>query len=186
MIMEVMGREAGWIALYTAIAGGAEICLLPEIPYDINKLKAKIEQRTGLGKGFVNIVIAEGAYPLGGDVSTVANTEIGYHNIYLKGAGYKLAYELKKAGVENSIRTTVLGHVQRGGSPCVFDRILATQFGVKAFELVLDNKFGQMVSYIDNEITDVTIKEAIMDVNLVNPDSYLVHTAKSLGIIFGD
>lgn len=186
MIMEVMGREAGWIALYTAIAGGAEICLLPEIPYDIYKLKAKIEQRTKSGKGFVNIVISEGAYPIGGNVSTADMAEVGYRNKYLKGAGYRLAHELKETGIKTSIRTTVLGHIQRGGSPCVFDRMLATQFGVKAFELVLAKKFGQMVSYIDNEITDVTIKEAIINFNLVDPNSYLVHTAKSLGIIFGD
>ncbi len=186
MILEVMGREAGWIALYTAIAGGAEICLLPEMPYDINKLKEKIEQRTRSGRGFVNIVISEGAYPKGGDSSTTKMDESGYRNKYLQGAGYKLAYDLKQAGVDTSIRTTILGHIQRGGSPCVFDRLLATQFGVKAFELVLDHKFGQMVSFIDNEITDVTIKEAIIDFNLVKPDSYLVHAAKSMGIIFGD
>ena len=109
MIMEVMGREAGWIALYTAIAGGAEICLLPEIPYDINKLKTKIDKRSKSGKGFVNIVIAEGARPLGGEVSTADISEIGYRNKYLKGAGYRLAHELKDAGVKKSIRTTVLG-----------------------------------------------------------------------------
>jgi ATP-dependent phosphofructokinase / diphosphate-dependent phosphofructokinase len=186
MIMEVMGREAGWIALYTAIAGGAEICLLPEIPYNVDKLITKIKQRTNSGKGFVNIVIAEGAYPVDGEISSIRIDETGYRNEYLKGAGFKLAYQLKQAGIETSIRTTILGHIQRGGTPCVFDRVLATQFGVKAFELVLENKFGQMVSFIDNEITDVTIEEAIMNLNFVDPESYLVHTAKSLGIIFGD
>jgi ATP-dependent phosphofructokinase / diphosphate-dependent phosphofructokinase len=186
MILEVMGREAGWIALYTAISGGAEVCLIPEIPYNLNEIIAKIEERTDSGKGFVNIVIAEGAYPIGGEMSTSRRKVAGKPKEYLQGAGEKLAADLKAAGVKTDIRTTILGHIQRGGSPCVFDRMLATQFGVKAFELVLENKFGQMVAFIDNDITDVTIKEAIINFNLVDPDSYLVHTAKSVGIIFGD
>jgi len=186
MILEVMGREAGWISLYTAIAGGAEVCIIPEIPYDINKIITKIEERTRSGKGFVNIVIAEGSYPIKGKVSTTANDEVGYRNEHLEGAAEKLAKDLRKAGIKTDIRTTILGHIQRGGTPCVFDRILATQFGVKAFEMVLEKKFGQMAAFKDNEITTVPIKEAISKFNLVDTGSYLVHTAKNIGIIFGD
>jgi len=186
MILEVMGREAGWISLYTAIAGGAEVCIIPEIPYNINKIITKIKERTRSGKGFVNIVIAEGAYPVEGKISTSLIDEVGYMKEHMQGAAEKLARDLRKAGVETGIRTTILGHIQRGGTPCVFDRILATQFGVKAFEMVLCKQFGQMVAFNDNDITTVPIKEAISKFNLVDTKSYLVHTAKSIGIIFGD
>ncbi len=187
LILEVMGRDAGWIALSSAIAGGAEVCIIPEIPYDTDKIIEKIKSRYDKeGKGFANIVIAEGALPKGGKVLAKESTEIGNENLKIEGAGERLAKQLKKAGVEADIRTTVLGHVQRGGIPCSYDRILATQFGVKAFEMVLEKKFGHMVALRHPEIVAVPLTEAINQQNFIDPDSALVHTARGIGIEFGD
>lgn len=187
LILEVMGRDAGWIALSAAVAGGAEVCVIPEIPYDINKIIKKIETRySRTGKGFANIVIAEGAKPLGGKALEAEYGEIGNENLRLSGAAARLAYELKKGGIEADIRTTVLGHIQRGGIPVAYDRILATQFGVKAFEMVLNKEFGQMVAYRHPDVIGVPLTEAIGKQNFVNPNSQLVHTARGIGINFGD
>lgn len=185
MIMEVMGRDAGWIALHTAIAGGAEICLIPEIPYDINKLVRKIESRYKKGRGFVNIVIAEGAKPKEGTVTSAAG-EKGSEHVRLGGVAYQLSKQLKDAGCRAEIRETVLGHVQRGGTPVAFDRILATLFGVKAMELAINGEFGKMVAYKNNSITYVSFEEATRQQHLVKKSSYLVQAAKGLGITFGD
>ncbi len=124
MIMEVMGRDAGWIALHTAIAGGAEVCLIPEIPYDIKKILRRIELRYKKGRGFCNIVIAEGAKPKAGSVTASAG-EKGSEHVRLGGVAYQLSKQLKDSGCSAEIRETVLGHVVRGGSPVAFDRILA-------------------------------------------------------------
>ncbi|HMV10076.1 MAG TPA: ATP-dependent 6-phosphofructokinase [Cyclobacteriaceae bacterium] len=185
MIMEVMGRDAGWIALHTAIAGGAEICLIPEIPYDINKLVKKIESRYKKGRGFVNIVIAEGAKPKEGSVTSSAG-EKGSEHVRLGGVAYQLSKQLKDAGCRAEIRETVLGHVQRGGTPVAFDRILASLFGVKAMELAINGEFGKMVAYKNNSITYVSFEEATRQQNVVKKSSYLVQAAKGLGITFGD
>jgi phosphofructokinase-like protein len=185
MIMEVMGRDAGWIALHTAIAGGAEICLIPEIPYDIKKLVRRIELRYKKDRGFVNIVIAEGAKPKEGSI-TASKGEKGSEHVRLGGVAFQLSKQLKDAGCKAEIRETVLGHVQRGGSPVAYDRVLATLFGVRAFELVLEKKFGRMVAFRNNTISDVTLDEATKHYNVVSKDSYLVQAAKGLGISFGD
>jgi phosphofructokinase-like protein len=185
MIMEVMGRDAGWIALHTAIAGGAEICLIPEIPYDIQKLVKRIDQRYKKGKGFANIVIAEGAKPKEGSITSSAG-EKGSEHVRLGGVAYQLSKQLKDAGCKAEIRETVLGHVQRGGTPTAFDRVLASLYGVKAFELALENNFGRMVAYRNNTITSVSLEEATQDYNFVRKDSYLISAAKGLSISFGD
>jgi len=185
MIMEVMGRNAGWIALYTAIAGGAEICLIPEIPYDLNKVIEKIKSRYNNGRGFVNIVIAEGALAKDGTV-TATKGEEGRHPVKLGGVCFTLSHQLKEAGLEAEVRETVLGHVQRGGTPVAFDRVIASVFGVKAMELVLEGKFGQLVVLKNNDFTSVPIKEAISEYNYVDPKGSLVQAAKGLGISFGD
>jgi phosphofructokinase-like protein len=185
MIMEVMGRDAGWIALHTAIAGGAEICLVPEIPYDINKLVKRIDSRYKNGKGFANIVIAEGAKPKEGTI-TAGKAEKGSEHVRLGGVAYQLSKQLKDAGCKAEIRETVLGHVQRGGTPIAFDRVLATLFGVKAFELALEKSFGRMVALKNNTITSVTLEEATKVYNFLKQDSFLVKAAKGLGISFGD
>lgn len=185
MIMEVMGRDAGWIALHTAIAGGAEICLIPEIPYNIDKLVKRINLRYKKGRGFVNIVVAEGAKPQAGSITSTAGDK-GSEHVRLGGVAFQLSKQLKDAGCKAEIRETVLGHVQRGGTPVAFDRVLATLFGVKAFELALTKKFGQMVSYKNNTITHVSLEEATKDYHFVSKDSYLVQAARGLNISFGD
>lgn len=185
MIMEVMGRDAGWIATHTAIAGGAEICLIPEIPYDINKLVKRLNLRYKKGRGFANIVVAEGAKPKEGTITATAGDK-GSEHVRLGGVAYQLSKQLKDAGCKAEIRETVLGHVQRGGTPIAFDRVLASLLGVKAFELVLEKKFGQMVSYKNNIITSVSLDEATRHYNYVSKDSFLVKAAKGLGISFGD
>lgn len=186
IILEVMGRDAGWIALNAAVAGGAEVCLIPEIPYDIQKVVNKIESRFVKDRGFVNIVISEGARPKGGSQSGVKSDEVGYAHMKLTGAAARLREELKAAGLKHDIRETVLGHLQRGGVPIAYDRVLATQFGVRAFELILEEKFGQMVSYRHPYITSVPLKSAISKPNLVTLDTALIKTARGIGINFGD
>lgn len=185
MIMEVMGRDAGWIALHTAIAGGAEICLIPEIPYDINKLVRRLELRYKKGKGFANIVIAEGAKAKEGTVHYTMGDK-GSEHVRLGGVAYQLSKQLKDAGCKAEIRETVLGHVQRGGTPVAFDRILASLFGVKAFEMAAKKEFGQMVVFKNNTISSVSLEEAVKEYSFVKKDSYLVQAAKGLGITFGD
>ena len=185
MIMEVMGRDAGWIALHTAIAGGAEVCLIPEIPYDVQKVVKRINARYKDGRGFVNIVISEGAKPKDGTVTSSTGSK-GSEHVRLGGVAYQLSKQLKDAGCTAEIRETVLGHTQRGGSPSAFDRVLATLFGVHAFELVLNQKFGRMVTYKNNDISSVTLEEATQEPSFVKKDSYIVKAAKGLGISFGD
>lgn len=186
MVMEVMGRDAGWIALHSAVAAGAEVCLIPEIPYDINKIVERIESRYSKRRGFANIVIAEGAKAKEGVAFASESGEVGYGHKRLGGVGYQLVEELKAAGCNADCRVTVLGHLQRGGTPTAFDRVLATQFGVKAFELVKAGNFGRMTAYKNNTIIDVSLAEAVAEYNFVNPDSFLVQTAKGIGISFGE
>ena len=185
-IMEVMGRDAGWIALHSAVAGGADVCIIPEIPYDVNRIKEKIEQRYNKRRGYCIIVVAEGAKPIGGDVVGAQSSEVGYQHIKLGGIGNQLAEELRQAGVEHDIRCTILGHLQRGGTPVAFDRILASEFGVRAMELVINGQFGQMVAYQHPDIVAVPLEEAVKAQNLVDPKGELVHAAKGLGIEFGN
>jgi len=186
MVLEVMGRDAGWIAMNAAVAGGAEICLIPEIPYDIDKVVQKINDRFKRDRGFTIIVIAEGARAVGKETSKEKNDEVGYANDKLAGAATRLVEELKEAGVKHSIRKAVLGHIQRGGIPIAYDRVLATQFGVHAFEMVLEAKFGEMVSYRHPHITSVPFKEAIQEPNFVTLDTALMRNARGVGISFGD
>ncbi len=188
MIMEVMGRDAGWIALHTAIAGGAEICLLPEIPYDIERIVDVVSRRYTKKRGFVNIVIAEGAKPKDGQVVGEKSSEVGYQHVHLGGIGNFLRMQLEQhpRAPEVQVRATILGHVQRGGTPIAFDRILATAMGVKAFEMVQAGEFGRMVSYRNNQIESVPLAEAATGNKFVDPDHYLVRVARQVGISFGD
>lgn len=186
MILEVMGRNAGWIALHSAIAGGAEVCLIPEIPYDIEIVKKRLEARYKNGKGFANVVIAEGAFPKDGTITSRKSEEVGYKNVRLGGVAYQLSGQLKDVGFTHDIREMVLGHLQRGGTPNPFDRVLASQFGVKAMEMVLDGDYGKMVVSRNNGIETVLLEEATEANKNVDPGSYLVKTARGLGISFGD
>ncbi len=184
MILEVMGRNAGWIALYTAISGGAEICLIPEVPFDIEYVKKKIDKRYFKGDGFVNIVVAEGAKPKGGAVTGIWKE--GAEHIKLGGVGNAIRVALEDIGCEAQVRVTKLGHIQRGGTPVATDRILATAFGVKAFEMVVNGEYGRMVSYQKHSVTSVPIADAVEKYNHVHSRHYLINTARAIGISFGD
>ena len=186
LIMEVMGRDAGWIALHTAIAGGAEICLIPEVPFDLKKIIKKLHKRYHKGKGFANIVIAEGARPIDGKVVGKKAKSAGDEHIKLGGIGNYLRAELEKHQSFAQVRTTILGHTQRGGTPIAFDRILATAMGVKAFEMIAAGEFGRMVAYRNNHMESVTLKEATATYNFLSKDHYLIETARKMGISFGD
>ncbi len=186
MIMEVMGRDAGWIALHTAIAGGAEICLIPEIPYNLDAIMKKINKRYRKGGGFVNIVVAEGACEKAGKVVGEKARDIGDKHIKLGGVANYLRAALEEKGCPAQIRTTILGHVQRGGTPVAFDRILATSMGVKAFEMIEKGEFGKMVTYRCNRIESVDISEATKSYKVLSKDDYLIKTARLVGISFGD
>jgi 6-phosphofructokinase 1 len=187
IIMEVMGRDAGWIALHSSIASGVEVCLIPEIPYDIDKVVERINKRYKNGQGFANIIIAEGAKPINGEALERESDEVGYQMKRLGGVAYLLSHQMKQAGCKADIREMVLGHLQRGGIPIAFDRVLSAAFGVKAFEMALAGKFGKMVVYKNNDYKEVSLKEATSEYNFVDPEkTYLVRTARGVGISFGD
>jgi len=185
MILEVMGRYTGWIAIESGIAGGADVILIPEIPYDINKVANKILERRQAGKHFSIVVVAEGAKPIDGDmvVSEVLNDSPD--PIRLGGIGNKIAKEIQVL-TDIETRVTVLGHLQRGGRPIPYDRILSTRFGVAAVELVKNGDFGNMVCLDDNRISKVSLEEAIEKIKTVPPEGELVKIAKSIGVSFGD
>jgi 6-phosphofructokinase 1 len=185
-ILEVMGRDAGWIALNAAVAGGAEVCLIPEIPYDIQKVKASLEKRFTYDRGFAVVVVSEGAFQKGGKVVSEKSEEVGYENRMLGGIAQKLITELKEAGFKHPMRETVLGHLQRGGVPIAYDRVLAAQFGVKAFEMALHGEFGKMVSYQHPDFVAVSLKKAVAKPNLIGKNNALVTTARGLGICLGN
>ncbi len=184
MVVEVMGRDAGWIALESGIAGGADVILIPEIPFSIERVCEKVKQRYILGRRFSVIVVAEGAKPLGGDSVLQAEATDAYQNVRYGGISYKVASEIERlTGIES--RVVVLGHLQRGGSPNAFDRILATKFGAAAVELTAQKKFGYMVVLRGRAIESVPIEEAVREVKRVNPDGQGVHTAERMGVEFG-
>jgi 6-phosphofructokinase len=186
MVLEVMGRDAGWIALGAAIAGGADIVLIPEIPYRVESVLKKIEERTLKGRGFVIVVVAEGAHAFDGEAVYTQSGDVGHHNPVLGGIGRLFAGQIKRHFPDLEVRVTVLGHLQRGGIPCAFDRILATQFGVAAVDLIEEQKYGYMVSYRHPNIVALPIEEAISKYNSVDLNSCLVKTARGLGICLGD
>ena len=186
IILEVMGRDAGWIALHAAIAGGVEVCLIPEIPYNVDKVVDRINQRYNHGRGFANIIIAEGAKSVEGEGVSKESDEIGYQMKRLGGVAYQLSHQMKESGCKADIREMVLGHLQRGGIPNSFDRILSTSFGVKAFEMALEGEFGKMVVYKNNDYISVPLEEATSSYKKVDTNSYLIQAARGVGISFGD
>lgn len=186
MILEVMGRNAGFIALESGIAGSADVILLPEIPYDINKIVEKIEDRKKRGQLFTIIVVAEGAKPKDGDVMVAKIVADSPDPIRLGGIGNKLAEDLEKLVKEREVRCTVLGHIQRGGITCTFDRILSTRYGVAAVELINEGKFGSMVCLKGNEVTYDSLENVIGNNKKVDSNGEFVTIAKKIGISFAD
>jgi 6-phosphofructokinase len=182
MVLEVMGRHAGWIALFGGISGGADIILLPEIAFEWDYVADAVRQRDLEGYQSTMIVVAEGAKPKYGEQYFQKNN-IGEHR--LGGIGEIVTREvMERTGKES--RCCVLGHLQRGGAPTTVDRLLGTRFGVKAVQLINEGKFGAMVSYQNYEILDAPISDAVNRLRLVAPDHQLVQTAREIGISFGD
>jgi ATP-dependent phosphofructokinase / diphosphate-dependent phosphofructokinase len=171
IIAEVMGRHAGWIAIEAGIAGGADVILIPEIPIDLDEVCKIIEQRHQRGKTFSIVVVAEGAQFKDGTMVTQEQKLDAFGHVRLGGIGENLAELIeKRTGYET--RVSVLGHIQRGGSPTAFDRVLGTRFGVKAVELIISKKFGQMVALSGNKIIDVPLSEAVKALKTVDADLY--------------
>ncbi|MEG0295583.1 MAG: 6-phosphofructokinase [Clostridium sp.] len=187
MICEVMGRNAGWIALEAGIAGSADVILLPEIPYDINGIVQKIREREEQGKPFSIIVVSEGARPKDGEVVVAKIVEDSPDPIRLGGIGNKLAGDLEKLIKNHEVRCTVLGHIQRGGTTSTFDRILSTRYGVAAVELMQAGGFGRMVCLKGDEISSDSLESVIGQQNkLVDPNGELVQVAKKIGVSFAE
>ena len=202
MVLEVMGRYAGWIALESAIAGGADVALIPEIPYDINKAVEKINHRRDMGKNFSIVVVAEGAVPKGGSmiIEGTRNNGIGVDNTKLGGIGNVVTKQLEElTGLE--ARCTVLGYMQRGGTPTAFDRVLSTKYGSKAMELALEGKFNVLTVIKDGKLDCVPLEDVVgnnkvigavsgntaeSNIRKVNMDHDLVKTARNIGICLGD
>ena len=183
MVLEVMGRHAGWIALWGGIAGGANVVLLPEIPFSIETISAFINKRDAEGHHSTLVVVAEGASLPDGGIVTI-DTKCG-GEVRLGGIGERVA-ALIEGQTGKDTRTCVLGHLQRGGAPTALDRILGMRFGVMAVKLAAEGSFGRMVSYQAYHVDSVPIEEAVHQLRLVQPDSELVQAAKAVGICLGD
>ena len=202
MVLEVMGRYAGWIALESAIAGGGDVALIPEIPYDLNKVAEKIRDRINIGKRFSLVVVAEGAKPLNGEITVqnIRNNGEGVDNTKLGGVGERVAKELEKlTGLE--ARNTTLGYMQRGGTPTAYDRVLSTKYGAKAMELALEGKFGVLAVLKNGKLDSVPLEDVVgenkeigavsgntttSNIRKVTMDHDLVKTARNIGICLGD
>ena len=182
MVLEVMGRHAGWIALHGGIAGGAHIILIPEIPFDYDKICEALRMRDVRGSIYSLVVVAEGASPADGQV-VMRPTESGEYR--LGGIGQVVAAEIA-ARSDKETRCTVLGHLQRGGAPTTLDRILGTRFGVKAVRLVSERQYGSMVSYQNYQVRHVPIADAVNRLRLVPPDGEMIQTARDVEISFGN
>ncbi len=184
MICEVMGRYAGWIALSSGLASGADVILIPEIEYDIDKVLASFRSRHARGRTFSIVVVAEGARPKGGAYAEVRAAD-PTQQAKLGGAGERLAEQLRSR-CDYQVRVTVLGHIQRGGAPCAFDRQLATQLGCKAVDLIAEKQFGHVAALRGNQIVAQSIDLAIKKIKLVDPDCDLVRAARVTGVEMGD
>jgi 6-phosphofructokinase 1 len=183
MVVEVMGRYAGWIAMNSGVSGSADAILIPEIPYNLKTVAAKIEERDRMGRHFSIVVVAEGAKPLGGDVS-VMSKELG-RTERLGGIGEKVAEELQKLTGKEA-RTVVLGHLLRGGSPTTFDRLLSLRFGAAAVRGLAEGQSGVMVALDPPTVRYVPLKSVAGRMKQVPLDCDTILTARELGICFGD
>ncbi|MBT8453890.1 MAG: ATP-dependent 6-phosphofructokinase [Deltaproteobacteria bacterium] len=183
MVLEVMGHDAGWIALMSGIAGGADVILIPEIYYDVDRVIEKIAERSSPSGNFSIVVVGEGSKPVGGTVSSITEK---HHHLPQRpdGSGFQLA-RLLEGRIDHEIRVTVLGDLQRGGSPSPFDRILGTRFGVRAAELCYHDNTGQVVALRGQDIVSVPLEAAVANLKRVPPDGELVAVARALGIELG-
>ena len=185
MVLEVMGRYAGWIALEAGMAGGGDVILIPEIPFDLDLVEAAIRRRGESGRRFAIVVVAEGACPRGGSMVVDRTIEDSTDAIRLGGIGRWVALELERR-LDWESRVTVLGHLQRGGTPTSFDRILGTRFGVEAARLAHEKQYGRMVALRGIDIISVPLVEAVSQLRKVDPESMIVQAARAVGVTFGD
>lgn len=184
-IVEVMGHKVGWLTLYAGIAGGADIILLPEIPYDIKKVAEAIDKRTQAGKGFTILAVAEGAI----SKEDAALSKKEYKEKVAKRKYPSVSYEIaaklsEQTGVE--VRVTVPGHTQRGGSPCPYDRVLCTRLGSAAAKAIMDEDYGYMIGMVNGKTKRIPLGEVAGKLKMVDPDSQMIKEAKRIGISFGD
>jgi len=185
MVLEVMGRYAGWIALHAGVAGGADVILIPEIPFTFEKVCEKVRERRRAGKKFSIVVVAEGAKPVGGELVVKKVVEGSFEPLRLGGIGNVVGDKIEEmTGIET--RVTVLGHLQRGGSPTSFDRILATRFGAAAVNFLMEGRYGEMVCLRTPDIGSVPLAEATGAMKRVALGNDLVRAARQMGISFGD
>jgi 6-phosphofructokinase 1 len=185
MIVEVMGRNAGWIALHSGVAGGGDIILIPEIPYDAEIIAAKVKDRNRRGKRFSIVVVAEGAKPKGGDVVVRRIIKESTDPVRLGGIGFVVGAQIEKmTGIET--RTVVMGHLQRGGPPTPYDRVLATKLGTRAVDLIENGEFGYMVAVKGNAITRVRLQDVAKGQRTVRSNDPLIASARAVGTCFGD
>ena len=183
-IVEVMGHKVGWLTLYAGVAGGADIILLPEIPYDIDKVVEAIHKRTKDGKGFTILAVAEGA--ISKEDAALPKKELKEKIKKRKhpSVSYELAEQIfQKTGIE--VRITVPGHTQRGGSPCPYDRVLSTRLGAEAATLIMKKEYGYMVGIINGKVKKVPLGDVAGKLKMVSPDDQLIKEAKCIGISFG-
>jgi len=186
MILEVMGRYAGWIALESGIAGGADVILIPEIPFDIKLIADAVVERSRRGSRFSILVAAEGAYPVGGCRVVSKGADDCNMIERLGGIGQYVAKEIEnQLDIDMDVRVTVLGHLQRGGSPTTFDRALGSRFGTKAVQMIVDGEFGKMACLRGRNIGSVPIEDAIKELKLVDPSGEIARAAEDLGIMLG-
>jgi ATP-dependent phosphofructokinase / diphosphate-dependent phosphofructokinase len=185
LVVEVMGRYTGWIALYAGLGGGADVILIPEIPYDLKLVAQQIQDRDAWGAHFSIVVVAEGSKPVGGATSLIKAASVGRAE-RLGGAGHRIAAELEEMTGKET-RTVVLGHLQRGGSPTAFDRVLATRFGGKAVELLKRGETDRMVAFHPPDITSVPLEDVVGKTKTVPTTGFdVVETARAIGVSFGD
>jgi 6-phosphofructokinase 1 len=184
MIVETMGRYAGWIALYAGVAGGADVILIPEIEYDIDEVARVCRERESGGQNFTIIVVAEGARPKAGEMTVSQVVEESPDPIRLGGVGKVLELQLSQL-VSSEVRTSILGHMQRGGTPTAYDRNLATAFGTYAASMVADGEFGKMVALQQNRLVSVPFEEVANKTRTVPPDNPMIAAALAVGTSFG-
>lgn len=184
-IVEVMGHKVGWLTLYAGIAGGADVILIPEIPYDINSVIKTVRQRTESGKNFSILAVAEGAISKEIAAMPKKQRKAAIAQIPYPSISYQIAKEIEEATGQET-RVTVPGHFQRGGSPCPYDRVLCTRLGARAAELIINKKYGNMVALVNNEIVSVPLKDIAGKLKEVPRDSDVIKAAKTLGISFGE
>jgi 6-phosphofructokinase 1 len=185
MVVEVMGRDSGWIALYSGISGGADVILIPEIPFDLDIVCQKIADNELRDKQYAIVVVAEGAAAKGGQVISKGKGEMGREEVVLGGVGEWVATEIRER-IEKDTRSLVLGHLQRGGSPTTFDRLLSLRFGTAAVRLVEEGTYGHMVALSSSRMISVPLAEAIKGRKKVDLGSDKMQTARDIGICFGD